>query len=77
MRKPLGRERKQYVDDCENGRLTHQMVYDLVDERDSYANRCDRFSAGLERIMEICREERLPSSQIFEIAEEALIEPDH
>ena len=42
----------------------------------SYAKRCDRFSAGLERIMEICRDERLPSSQIYEIAEEALIEPE-
>ena len=40
-----------------------------------YAKRCDRFSAALERIMEICRDERLPS-QIFEIAEEALIEPE-
>ncbi len=43
----------------------------------SYAKRCDRFSAALERIMEICQEERAPHQlQIFEIAEEALIEEE-
>jgi len=43
----------------------------------SYAKRCDRFSAALERIMEICQEERAPYQlQIFEIAEDALIEEE-
>ena len=47
----------------------------LLLELRSYAKRCDRFSGALEHIMEICQEERI-SAQIFEIAENALIEPE-
>lgn len=57
--------------------LILRMNHRLVAEIQPYAKRCDRFSAALERIMEICQEERAPYQlQIFEIAEDALIEEE-
>lgn len=72
----LEEERKSLMD------TVNALIAELNDLRNEksatpYAKRCDRFSAALEQIMEICQTDRSPDqSQIFEIAEEALIEEE-